>query len=289
MASETGVLETAPSEIVSRDGSSPASFSRRHTRKYRAGAGNLRRASTTETYAELARAAPSEAERRGRDRCRDRPRSAKRSRQSRNCRRTVQMPALPSLQRAFGYTLELLRLLVQPMVEDRQGSGRLDGRRHAAGRALRATQTALPVFPPALRAGLESATRLRAGRPRHLAAKPRSGASTICSPKQRNIAGSSFFESPILTDRRSKQSAGSRNGIRSCLRRHRPIAKGRPLRGDRRNACGRRSPASRKAAKSWSLTDREIGPERVAIPSLLAIGAVHHHLIRKGCAPARGW
>jgi glutamate synthase (NADPH) large chain len=30
------------------------------------------------------------------------------------------------------------------------------------------------------------------------------------------------------------------------------------------------------------LSDRNIGPERAAIPSLLAVGAVHHHLVREG-------
>src|SRR4051812_41431122 len=30
------------------------------------------------------------------------------------------------------------------------------------------------------------------------------------------------------------------------------------------------------------LSDRALGPERAAIPSLLAVGAVHHHLVREG-------
>src|ERR1700733_6577667 len=30
------------------------------------------------------------------------------------------------------------------------------------------------------------------------------------------------------------------------------------------------------------LSDRNLGPDRVAIPSLLAVGAVHHHLVRAG-------
>jgi glutamate synthase domain-containing protein 2/glutamate synthase domain-containing protein 1/glutamate synthase domain-containing protein 3 len=30
------------------------------------------------------------------------------------------------------------------------------------------------------------------------------------------------------------------------------------------------------------LSDRNLGPERVAMPSLLAVGAVHHHLVRRG-------
>ena len=30
------------------------------------------------------------------------------------------------------------------------------------------------------------------------------------------------------------------------------------------------------------LSDRNLGPERVAMPSLLAVAAVHHHLVREG-------
>src|SRR5579862_6377755 len=30
------------------------------------------------------------------------------------------------------------------------------------------------------------------------------------------------------------------------------------------------------------LSDRNLGPERVAMPSLLAVAAVHHHLVRRG-------
>src|SRR6202012_1565851 len=30
------------------------------------------------------------------------------------------------------------------------------------------------------------------------------------------------------------------------------------------------------------LSDRNLGPERVAMPSLLAVAAVHHHLVRAG-------
>ena len=32
------------------------------------------------------------------------------------------------------------------------------------------------------------------------------------------------------------------------------------------------------------LSDRNLGPERVAMPSLLAVSAVHHHLVRPGPA-----
>ena len=36
------------------------------------------------------------------------------------------------------------------------------------------------------------------------------------------------------------------------------------------------------------LSDRQVGPDRIAIPSLLATAAVHHHLIRKGLRTSVG-
>ncbi|MBA5791024.1 hypothetical protein H3280_28995, partial [Escherichia coli] len=36
------------------------------------------------------------------------------------------------------------------------------------------------------------------------------------------------------------------------------------------------------------LSDRMVGPDRIPIPSLLAVAAVHHHLIRKGLRTAAG-
>ena len=49
---------------------------------------------------------------------------------------------LMKLQRAFGYTLEDLRIMMAPMATDGQEADRLDGQRHAAGRALRSPAVA---------------------------------------------------------------------------------------------------------------------------------------------------
>ena len=40
--------------------------------------------------------------------------------------------------------------------------------------------------------------------------------------------------------------------------------------------------AIREGADAVVLSDRAVGPDRVAVPSLLATGAVHHHLVRNG-------
>ena len=42
------------------------------------------------------------------------------------------------------------------------------------------------------------------------------------------------------------------------------------------------------ASRYWYLSDRAIDSEHAAIPSLLAVSAVHHHLIRKGYRGAVG-
>ena len=77
-------------------------------------------------------------------------------------RQILQPPARRVLtrQKAFGYTLEDLRILMAPMAKDGQEPRRLDGQRHAAGGALLQVAQPLRLLPPALRAGHQSAHRL---------------------------------------------------------------------------------------------------------------------------------
>jgi len=46
--------------------------------------------------------------------------------------------------------------------------------------------------------------------------------------------------------------------------------------------CGEASVLVERGVNIIILSDRNIGPERAAIPSLLGVGAVHHHLVREG-------
>ncbi|HWE32796.1 MAG TPA: glutamate synthase large subunit [Solirubrobacteraceae bacterium] len=46
--------------------------------------------------------------------------------------------------------------------------------------------------------------------------------------------------------------------------------------------CGEASMYVDNGANILILSDRNVGPERVAMPSLLAVAAVHHHLVRRG-------
>src|SRR5690606_3401615 len=52
--------------------------------------------------------------------------------------------------------------------------------------------------------------------------------------------------------------------------------------------CERAEAAVRSGYNIIVLSDRQIGPDRVAIPALLATAAVHHHLIRKGLRTSVG-
>jgi glutamate synthase domain-containing protein 2/glutamate synthase domain-containing protein 1/glutamate synthase domain-containing protein 3 len=48
------------------------------------------------------------------------------------------------------------------------------------------------------------------------------------------------------------------------------------------DVCGEAARYVDNGANILILSDRNLGPERVAIPSLLAVAAVHHHLVRRG-------
>ncbi len=63
-------------------------------------------------------------------------------------------------------------------------------------------------------------------------------------------------------------------------------AEGMPEMLDR--LCERAEAAVRGGYNIIVLSDRQIGPDRVAIPALLATAAVHHHLIRKGLRTSVG-
>src|SRR3546814_9814061 len=63
-------------------------------------------------------------------------------------------------------------------------------------------------------------------------------------------------------------------------------AEGMPEMLDR--LCERAEAAVRGGYNIIVLSDRQVGPDRVAIPALLATAAVHHHLIRKGLRTSVG-
>ena len=89
---------------------------------------------------------------------------------------------------------------------------------------------------------------------------------------------------------RAREAApGLPRDLRRRHARHHLADRGRPRRdgGRRLTSCAPRPAAtSSNGANILILSDRNLGPERVAMPSLLAVAAVHHHLVRRGHAAA---
>ena len=100
-------------------------------------------------------------------------------------------------------------------------------------------------------------------------------------------------EAPDPHQRRAGEDQAARHG-RACARsRSRPCTASPTARPDcaaRSSACAaalpRRSPT---ATTIIVLSDRGVDREHAPIPSLLATGAVHHHLIREGTRTRAGW
>ncbi|MGA8658459.1 MAG: glutamate synthase-related protein, partial [Chthoniobacterales bacterium] len=91
-----------------------------------------------------------------------------------------------------------------------------------------------------------------------------------------------FLDSPVLTHAEIAAIKNlNRNGIRSCSV-DLTYACGTPLETAIHDLRQRAAQAVREGWEILVVSDRNIGPRRVAIPSLLAIGALHHHLIREG-------
>jgi glutamate synthase domain-containing protein 2/glutamate synthase domain-containing protein 1/glutamate synthase domain-containing protein 3 len=182
-------------------------------------------------------------------------------------------------QRASGYTLESLRCLVQPMAEE--GKDPVGSMGNDTPLAILSTrhkqlfQYFLQLFaqvsnPPLdyLREDLVTSLESHIGRQRNLLEE---------TPEHcRQL----FLESPILTYREI-ETIKHFERFRSCII-DGTFSKGTPL--------GTAIAELRKAAvdaikhgcEILIVSDRKIGPDRVGVPNLLAVGALHHHLIRAG-------
>jgi glutamate synthase domain-containing protein 2/glutamate synthase domain-containing protein 1/glutamate synthase domain-containing protein 3 len=182
-------------------------------------------------------------------------------------------------QRASGYTLESLRCLVQPMAEEgKDTTGSMGNDTPLAVLSTRHKplfQYFLQLFaqvsnPPLdyLREDLVTSLESHIGRQRNLLEE---------TPEHcRQL----FLESPILTYREFE-------AIKN-FGRFRPyvidgtFAKGTPLSAAIDTLRNQAAEAIKHAHEILIVSDRNIGPDRIAVPNLLAIGALHHHLIRKG-------
>src|ERR1700736_203297 len=182
-------------------------------------------------------------------------------------------------QRASGYTLESLRCLLQPMAEE--GKDPIGSMGNDTPLAILSTrhkplfQYFLELFaqvsnPPLdyLREDLVTSLESHIGRQRNLLEE---------TPEHcRQL----FLDSPILTFQEFetiKHFGHFRSNVIDGT-----FAKGTSLETAIADLRKRAVDAIKHGCEILIVSDRNIGPDRVGIPNLLAVGALHHHLIKKG-------
>lgn len=191
---------------------------------------------------------------------------------------------LVRLQRAFGYTGELLDALLERMAADGKdpigamGDDTPPAVLSARPRPLFAyfkQQFAQVSNPPLdyLREALVTSLAAPVGRHRNLLA---------ASPEHcRQL----LLESPILSDADMAALATLETRPHKGLRAHRVDLCFTPAHGLHEaieRVCADCVAAISAGGEILILSDAAVGPERIAMPSLLAVAAVHHHLIRNG-------
>ena len=193
----------------------------------------------------------------------------------------LSLGTLRSYQRAFGYTREELRYLLTPMAnEGKDPVGAMGSDTPPAALSVHDkplsryfTQLFAQVSNPPLdylRESLVTSLQTHIGRQRNL---------LIETPAHcRRL----LLDSPILTSQEVKVIKGLRqDGLYACTldltydletSLEGAITKLRQSAGE----------AIRDGCELLVLSDKEVSASRLVVPSLLAVGAVHHHLIRKG-------
>ena len=102
-------------------------------------------------------------------------------------------------QVAAGQTMEDMELILSPMVETVEGSGRIDGRRHAAGGDFRQAAADQPVLPPEFQPGHQPADRFSL-RERHvMSLKTRFGNLANILDTEGGRGRVLVLDSPVLT------------------------------------------------------------------------------------------
>ncbi len=189
--------------------------------------------------------------------------------------------AISDYQRAFAYTIEGLRVLVQPMAE--AGKDPVGAMGNDAPPAFLSSQSRplshyflqqfAQVSNPALdyiREALVTSLASPVGRQNNLLAETAEHCRQL------------YIDSPLLSEPQARAIEHiDRNGLHSCT-----IDMTYPQGQSMQMAIEAMRKTAAQAIKDGYeiiyLHDRAIGPERIAIPSLLAAGALHHYLIRQG-------
>ena len=266
MASETGVLDTPASEIVLQGRLKPGELFLADTLQKRI-------VPEDEIFAELTKPPYAEWLAEKRIRLRDLTSTVSPGPEA--------IADVTPFQRAFGYTLESLRCLVQPMAAE--GKDPLGSMGNDTPLAVLSTrhkplfQYFLQMFaqvsnPPLdyIREELVTSLESHIGRQRNMLEE---------TPEHcRQL----FLESPILTHAGMAALRDiDHNGIRSgFIDATYPV--GNSLEDAIREVRARAAEALKNGCEIIIVSDRNVGPGRIPIPSLLAIGALQHHLIREG-------
>ena len=281
-ASEAGRCRSTRARCVHRGKLGPGQLLVVDTRRRRRGARRARSASSS------ARA------RRGRRSSRQLARRASTTLRSSTAAPSTRTSCRSRRQAAAGYTREELTVVLRPMLAERRGAARLDGRRHPARGAARHTSAPLsrascasasrevtnpPIDP--IRERVVDVARTLVGPRRSLLDRRATARDMLIAPRQARCSPptSSTRCAPVrrvgvhrVHDRRRDVRGGARPARRLTRGRARPVSsgggRGRDGRGPARAERPRLSRGSRP------------------IPSLLAVSAVHHHLIREGLRTA---
>jgi glutamate synthase domain-containing protein 2/glutamate synthase domain-containing protein 1/glutamate synthase domain-containing protein 3 len=188
-------------------------------------------------------------------------------------------------QQMFGYTLEDPRILIAPMVTT--GSEAIGSMGNDAPIAALSDRPSLlfnyfkQVFAQVTNPAIDSIREESV-----MSLMSNLGAARNLLEETPEHARMLELDQPILTDaeleriRQSDHAAVKAVTLSATFENRKPI--GEALREAMDRLRKQASDAVRDGASVLILSDREAGPDRLPIPSLLATGGVHHHLIREG-------
>ena len=172
----------------------------------------------------------------------------------------------------------------RPARAERRGGGQLDGERHAARGAFRSAPARLLVLQAALRAGHEPPIdSIREAIVMSLQASI--GSEKNLFDERPEHARQLVLPSPVLDDSELEQLRQVHSAIFKArtLDMTWPVAEGAAgIDLALVRLCREADEALAEGINVLILSDRAVGAERTAVPSLLATGAVHHHLVRNG-------
>jgi len=189
--------------------------------------------------------------------------------------------SLTCCQAAFGYTAESLRCLVQPMADSASDPIGAMGNDTPPAFLSARNRTLFQYFnqlfaqvsnPPIdyIREALVTSLSCHVGRRKNLLEETPDHCRQL------------LLESPVLTTIEMETiRCIDRNGIRAADV-DMTYPKGQSLQQAVERLRDECSAAIERNVEIIVLTDSAVSPQRLAIPALLAIGAVHHHLVRKG-------